>query len=212
MNRRSKRIFDFVVAAIGLLVLAPLMALVAIAVRVALGKPVLWRQTRLGYRARLFTLFKFRSMTEALSPAGDLLPDSERLTPVGRFIRGFGLDELPQLWNVLKGEMSLVGPRPLLVQYLDRYTSEQARRHSVPPGLTGWAQINGRNATTWDERFACDLWYVEHASLALDVRILALTLLRVLQRRGATAIVTPTMPEFMGAAEVPDSQAEIYER
>ena len=212
MNRRSKRVFDFVVAAIGLLFLSPLMALIAIVIRATLGKPVLWRQTRLGDRGRPFTLLKFRSMTDTLSPTGDLLPDSERLTPLGRFIRAFGLDELPQLWNVLKGEMSLVGPRPLLTQYLERYTPDQARRHSVPPGLTGWAQINGRNATTWEQRFACDLWYVEHASLSLDVRILAWTVLRILQRRGATATAAPTMPEFMGVRAASAAQGEPYEK
>ena len=212
MNRRSKRVFDFVVAAIGLLFLSPPMALIAIVIRATLGKPVLWRQTRLGDRGRPFTLLKFRSMTEALSPTGDLLPDSERITPVGKFIRGFGLDELPQLWNVLKGEMSLVGPRPLLMQYLERYTPDQARRHSVPPGLTGWAQINGRNATTWEQRFACDLWYVEHASLVLDLRILAWTVLRILQRRGATATAAPTMPEFMGVRAASAAQGKPYEK
>jgi lipopolysaccharide/colanic/teichoic acid biosynthesis glycosyltransferase len=200
MNAFAKRALDFTVATVGLILLSPLIAVTAVAIWILLGPPVLFRQKRPGYHAQPFILLKFRTMTEARSTEGALLPDTQRLTNFGKFLRALSLDELPQLWNVLRGEMSLVGPRPLLVQYLDRYTAEQARRHNVRPGLTGWAQINGRNATTWEERFACDSWYVDHASFALDLRILALTALRVLQRRGATAGKSPTMPEFMGAA------------
>src|SRR5512137_564700 len=169
----GKRLFDLVLAGLALIVVAPLLALIALMVRFKLGVPVLFCQQRPGLHGRLFTLLKFRTMTKACDAQGSLLPDAERLTRFGRLLRSTSLDELPELFNVLRGEMSLVGPRPLLVQYLGRYSTEQARRHDVLPGLTGWAQINGRNALSWDEKFACDLWYVDHRSLWLDVRILA---------------------------------------
>jgi len=195
-----KRAFDVAAAAVGLVVLSPVLAGVALAVRLRLGAPVLFRQERPGLHGRPFTMLKFRTMTDARDAAGRLLPDAERLTPLGRLLRSTSLDELPELWNVLRGDMSLVGPRPLLVRYLDRYTPEQARRHEVRPGLTGWAQVNGRNALTWEEKFALDVWYVDHASLALDLKILLLTLRRVLAREGISAAGEATMPEFTGTA------------
>ena len=195
-----KRAFDVAAAAVGLVVLSPVLAGVALAVRLRLGAPVLFRQERPGLHGRPFIMLKFRTMTDARDAAGRLLPDAERLTPLGRLLRSTSLDELPELWNVLRGDMSLVGPRPLLVRYLDRYTPEQARRHEVRPGLTGWAQVNGRNALTWEEKFALDVWYVDHASLALDLKILLLTLRRVLAREGISAAGEATMPEFTGTA------------
>jgi lipopolysaccharide/colanic/teichoic acid biosynthesis glycosyltransferase len=149
----------------------------------------------------MFTLYKFRTMREARDAAGNLLPDADRLTPVGRWLRRTSLDELPELVNVLQGDMSLVGPRPLLPQYLGRYSAEQARRHEVPPGITGWAQVNGRNAITWEDKFAFDVWYVDHQNLALDVRILWMTLMQVLNGNGISAEGHATMPEFMGSEE-----------
>jgi sugar transferase EpsL len=193
-----KRMLDVLLAALALLVLSPVLPVVCIWVWLGVGRPILFRQKRLGCNGVPFMVFKFRSMTDQRNAQGQLLPDGQRITRLGAFLRRSSLDELPQLWNVLRGDMSLVGPRPLLMQYLDRYTPEQARRHSVRPGITGWAQVNGRNATTWEQRFACDLWYVDHCSFALDLRILAMTLLRVLQRRGISPAETPTMPEFMG--------------
>ncbi len=175
---------------------------VALLVRYKLGSPVLFRQTRPGLHGRPFSMLKFRTMTDARGPDGALLPDAERLTPLGRFLRSSSLDELPELVNVLRGEMSLVGPRPLLMQYLSRYTAEQSRRHAVKPGVTGWAQVNGRNATTWEERFGQDVWYVEHASLGLDLRILIQTVLKVVRREGITASGHATMPEYTGVPYV----------
>jgi lipopolysaccharide/colanic/teichoic acid biosynthesis glycosyltransferase len=160
--------------------------------------PVLFRQIRPGKYAQPFTLLKFRTMTVARDIHGQLLPDGERITRLGRFLRACSLDELPQLWNVLRGDMSLVGPRPLLMQYLARYTPEQLRRHQVSPGITGWAQVNGRNALSWDEKFAMDTWYVDHWNLLLDARILAITLRKVLTRQGISNQNHATMPEFMG--------------
>ncbi len=179
-----KRAFDLAVALLALVALAPLLLLVAALVRWRLGAPVLFHQPRPGLKGRIFRIHKFRTMTEARDARGDLLPDAERLTPFGRRLRATSLDELPSLWNVVRGEMSLVGPRPLLVDYLPHYTPEQARRHDVRPGLTGWAQVNGRNAQTWDERFALDVWYVGHRSWALDLRILARTVGALLTCRG----------------------------
>jgi sugar transferase EpsL len=187
----AKRLFDLAFVLPGLLVFFPLMLATALVVRLVLGSPVLFRQLRPGLGGHPFVLLKFRTMRAG---AGS---DAARLTPFGRFLRGTSLDELPELWNVLKGDMSLVGPRPLLMQYLPRYTNEQARRHEVPPGITGWAQVNGRNAQSWEERFALDVWYVEHRSLWLDVRILARTVLAVLRRQGISAAGEATMPEFM---------------
>jgi sugar transferase EpsL len=193
-----KRSIDALCAAIGLALLWPLLAAVALAIRIGLGSPVLFLQLRPGKLGRPFELLKFRTMNDARDSQGRLLPDGERLTRLGRFLRACSLDELPQLWNVLRGQMSLVGPRPLLMQYLPRYTPEQLRRHDVSPGITGWAQVNGRNALSWEEKFAMDTWYVDHWSLLLDARILALTLRRVLLRQGISSQNHATMPEFAG--------------
>lgn len=197
-----KRPLDVALTLAAAPLLVPVGLGVALLVRRKLGSPVLFRQTRPGLHGRPFTMLKFRTMTDARGPDGALLPDADRLTPFGRFLRSTSLDELPELLNVVKGEMSLVGPRPLLMQYLDRYTPEQARRHDAKPGVTGWAQVNGRNATTWDERFAQDVWYVEHQSLALDLKILVQTVLKVVRRDGIAADGHVTMPEFTGARHV----------
>jgi sugar transferase EpsL len=195
---RIKRLLDLALTLPALLLLSPLLGLLVLLVRLILGAPVLFRQQRPGLGGVPFTIYKFRTMTGARDAAGNLRPDAERMTRFGRFLRRTSLDELPELFNVLKGEMSLVGPRPLLVQYLDRYTPEQARRHEVKPGLTGWAQVNGRNALTWEEKFALDVWYVDHQSLWLDIRILALTAWKVLSREGINQPGQATMKEFMG--------------
>lgn len=205
-SRWSKRALDLALALPALVLLSPVMAVVALAIARRLGRPVLFRQQRPGWQGRPFEVLKFRTMTEARGPDGELLPDAERLPPFGRWLRSTSLDELPQLWNVVRGELSLVGPRPLLMRYLTRYSPEQARRHEVPPGITGWAQIHGRNAISWDQKFALDLWYVEHRSLALDVSILWLTLKKVFLREGISAAGEATMPEFMGP-EVPQALA-----
>ena len=193
-----KRCADIGVAAVALLVAAPLLLLVALAVRVKLGSPVLFRQRRPGLHGRPFTMVKFRTMRDAIGRDERPLPDTERLTPFGKLLRSTSLDELPELWNVLHGEMSLVGPRPLLMEYLDRYTPEQARRHEVRPGVTGWAQVHGRNALSWEERFRLDVWYVEHRSLRLDLQILIRTFSMVLCRTGVTANGEATMSVFEG--------------
>lgn len=198
--RPTKRICDLTLALLALLALWPVLLVVAISVRLRLGSPVLFRQVRPGFRGKLFTLIKFRSMTDQRDAAGTLLPDRERLPAFGRFLRATSLDELPTLWNVLRGELSLVGPRPLLVQYLPRYTREQARRHEVKPGITGWAQIHGRNALSWEEKLALDVWYADHASLGLDLGILAKTVVAVVTRRGVSHPGEATMPEFMGSS------------
>jgi len=195
-----KRLFDLLVTLPALFLLAPLMGLLALLVRFKLGAPVLFRQQRPGLHGRPFTLYKFRTMTDARDAQGALLPDAERLTPFGRFLRSISLDELPELFNVLKGEMSLVGPRPLLMEYLPRYTPEQMRRHEVRPGITGWAQVNGRNALTWEEKFQMDVWYVEHLSFWLDIRILALTFIKVFQREGISQPGRATVDYFTGSA------------
>ncbi len=193
-----KRIFDLLAASFGLLVLAlPLLAL-AWQVRRKLGSPVLFAQVRPGLHGKPFRMVKFRTMTDARDASGALLPDAQRLTLFGRFLRASSLDELPELWNVLRGEMSLVGPRPLLMEYLPLYSPEQARRHDVRPGITGWAQVNGRNAISWADKFALDVWYVDHRSLWLDVRILWLTVRKVLVRDGISAAGEATMPRFEG--------------
>lgn len=194
-----KRLLDLLAAALGLLLLAPALLVLAWLVRRRIGAPVLFRQTRPGLHGRPFELLKFRSMREALDEHGQPLPDAERLTPFGRFLRASSLDELPELWNVLRGDMSLVGPRPLLIEYLPLYTPEQARRHAVRPGITGWAQVNGRNALSWEEKFRLDVWYVDHRSLRLDLRILRLTLKRVLVREGINAAGEATMARFTGS-------------
>lgn len=194
-----KRFFDIVIAALALLLLAiPLLALIW-QVRRKLGSPVFFRQTRPGRHGRPFQMVKFRTMTDAKGPDGRLLPDAERLTPFGRFLRSTSLDELPELFNVLKGDMSLVGPRPLLMEYLPLYTPEQSRRHEVRPGITGWAQVNGRNALGWEEKFKLDLWYVDHCSLWLDIKILWLTVRKVLVREGISADGEATMSKFTGS-------------
>jgi lipopolysaccharide/colanic/teichoic acid biosynthesis glycosyltransferase len=194
----AKRAFDVAAAALGLLLAAPLLGAIALAVRLRQGSPVLFRQRRPGLHGRPFELVKFRTMRDGDGPDGRPLPDAERLTSLGRFLRATSLDELPQLWNVLNGDVSLVGPRPLLMQYLPRYSPEQARRHDVLPGITGWAQVNGRNAISWEQKFALDVWYVDHWSLALDAKILLMTIARVLARSGVSQRGHATMPEFMG--------------
>ncbi len=193
-----KRIFDVVVAFCALLVLVVPMSVLAWQIRRKLGTPVLFRQVRPGLHGRLFTMIKFRTMTDKCGADGTLLPDAQRLTSFGRFLRASSLDELPELWNVLCGDMSLVGPRPLLTEYLPLYTPEQARRHEVRPGITGWAQVNGRNAISWGDKFVLDVWYVDHRSLCLDMRILLLTVRKVLVRDGISAAGEATMPKFTG--------------
>lgn len=191
---------DVVGAAAGLALLSPVLAATALAVRLRLGSPVLFRQERPGLHGRPFMMYKFRTMRDGVDAAGDPLPDEARLTPLGRFLRSTSLDELPELWSVLRGEMSLVGPRPLLVEYLPLYTPEQARRHEVRPGITGWAQVNGRNAISWEEKFRYDVWYVDHRSLLLDLRILLLTLKKVFWREGISQPGRATMEKFRGSA------------
>ncbi len=193
-----KRLFDITAATLALLLLGLPLLVLAWQVRRKLGSPVLFRQVRPGLRGQPFEMVKFRTMTDARGPDGQLLPDAERLTAFGRFLRSSSLDELPELWNVLKGEMSLVGPRPLLMEYLPLYSREQARRHEVRPGITGWAQVNGRNALSWDEKFKLDVWYVDHRSLWLDIKILWLTVRKVLVREGISAAGEATMPRFTG--------------
>ena len=198
---KSKRVFDLVLTIPGFLVISPLLAIVWLLVRVQLGAPAIFRHERPGLRADIFTLYKFRTMTDAAGTDGRLLPDEQRLTGLGRFLRATSLDELPELVNVIRGEMSLVGPRPLLTAYLERYTPEQTRRHEVLPGMTGWAQVNGRNAITWEEKFSLDVWYVDHWSLWLDMRILAMTALTALTREGINQPGRATADEFMGSDE-----------
>jgi sugar transferase EpsL len=195
---RRKRLFDLLLTVPGLVLISPILIGLAILLRLRLGTPVVYRQIRPGLRARPFTILKFRTMIDASDSAGQPLPDAARLTPLGRFLRSTSLDDLPNLWNVLRGEMSLVGPRPLLMSYLERYSPEQARRHEVLPGMTGWAQVNGRNALTWEEKFRLDVWYVDHWSVGLDIRILWLTLGKVLLREGITQAGQATAEEFLG--------------
>jgi sugar transferase EpsL len=202
-----KRFFDLAITVALLPLLLPVFAAVALVVRLSLGSPVLLRQTRPGRQGRPFVFYKFRTMTEARDGKGCLLPDADRLMPFGRRLRASSLDELPQLFNVLRGDMSLVGPRPLLMEYLPLYTPEQMRRHEVRPGITGWAQVNGRNAIAWEEKFALDVWYVDHRSFMLDLRILALTALRVLRPSGINQPGAATMSKFTGTSNerVPDA-------
>lgn len=194
----AKRLFDLFLTVPGLILVSPILLVTAILVRIFHGSPVMFKHTRPGYRGKPFTLYKFRTMTEARDPHGNLLPDEKRLTPLGKFLRAASLDELPELFNVLKGEMSLIGPRPLLMQYLNRYTPEQARRHHVLPGITGWAQINGRNNLSWEVKFELDVWYVDHWSVWLDLKILVLTLWKVMKREGINEPGNATAREFMG--------------
>jgi lipopolysaccharide/colanic/teichoic acid biosynthesis glycosyltransferase len=194
-----KRVFDFLAVSLVLLPLAlPLLALTWL-IRCRLGSPVLFRQVRPGLNGKPFTMVKFRTMTDERGPDGALLPDAQRMTPFGRFLRASSLDELPELWNVLRGEMSLVGPRPLLMEYLPLYTPEQTRRHEVRPGITGWAQVNGRNAISWPDKFELDVWYVDNQSLWLDIKILWMTVRKVLVRDGISATGEATMPKFTGS-------------
>ena len=193
-----KRIFDFTASLIALILLSPLIAIIAVMIRIKLGKPVLFRQLRPGYHQEPFIIYKFRTMLDLRDASGKLLSDEHRLSKWGAFLRSTSLDELPELWNVVRGDMSLVGPRPLLMQYIPRYSPEQRRRHDVRPGITGWAQIHGRNAVAWDERFKLDVWYVDHCNFLLDLKILMITIKKLFQREGISAEGHPTMPEFMG--------------
>jgi sugar transferase EpsL len=195
-----KRVFDILMSAGLLILLAPLMVLLAIMVVARMGRPVLFRQVRPGLHGRPFTMIKFRTMRNAVGEKGMLLSDAERLTGFGRFLRASSLDELPELVNVMKGDMSLVGPRPLLMEYLPLYSPEQARRHEVRPGITGWAQVNGRNALTWDEKFRLDVWYVDNRNLVMDAKILVKTLLAVARRQGISNDGNATMPPFRGSS------------
>jgi lipopolysaccharide/colanic/teichoic acid biosynthesis glycosyltransferase len=194
----SKRTFDLLAATLGLIVISPLLLVLAVLVWIIHGWPVLFRQQRAGYLGTPFFVLKFRTMTDRLAPDGSLLPDAERLTPFGRFLRSASLDELPELFNILRGEMSLVGPRPLFFRYLERYSPEQMRRHDVLPGMTGWAQVNGRNALTWEGKFTFDVWYVDHWSFWLDIKILWLTLWKTFKREGISQPGHATMEEFKG--------------
>ncbi len=203
---RSKRLFDLALTLPGLVLISPLLLVIALLVRVFHGSPILFRHKRPGYRGQPFTLYKFRTMTNARDAHGNLLPDAERLTPFGKFLRAASLDELPELFNVLRGEMSLIGPRPLLMQYLERYTPEQARRHDVLPGITGWAQVNGRNNISWETKFELDVWYVDNWSVWLDIKILALTLWKVIRREGINEPGNATAREFMGTEREVDSE------
>lgn len=196
-----KRLFDLLVAAIGLILLLPFIIVIAIAIRMNLGSPILFRQTRPGLNTNSFKMIKFRTMRDAKDANGNLLPDAERLTKFGSFLRASSLDELPELWNVLKGDMSLVGPRPLLMEYVDLYTPEQARRHDVRPGLTGWAQVNGRNAISWEDKFKLDVWYVDNQSLWLDIKILFMTIKKVFIREGISADGHATIEKFKGSSK-----------
>ncbi|QTX33808.1 sugar transferase [Aminithiophilus ramosus] len=201
MEKGAKRAFDVVASGLGLLLLSPLLAVVALLVRRYLGSPVLFRQQRPGLGGRPFFMYKFRTMTNERDAEGKLLPDEKRLTPFGRFLRSTSIDELPELINVFSGDMSLVGPRPLLMAYLDRYTAHQMRRHEVKPGITGWAQVNGRNTLGWEEKFDLDVWYVDNGSFCLDVKILALTVAKVVRREGISSEKHATMEEFRGAGK-----------
>lgn len=196
-----KRIFDLFCSLSALILLSPLLVVVIFLVRFKLGSPVFFTQRRPGLNGRPFMMYKFRSMTDARDESGELLSDAERLTVFGRFLRSSSLDELPELINIIKGDMSLVGPRPLLMDYLERYSTQQYRRHEVKPGITGWAQINGRNAISWEEKFDFDVWYVDHRSLWLDIKILWMTVKKVLVRDGISAAGDATMPVFYGTKE-----------
>lgn len=194
----AKRLFDTLGACIGLLIFSLPLIIISMLIRLRMGTPVLFRQIRPGLHGKPFEMVKFRTMRDVFDSEGTLLPDSERLTRLGRFLRSSSLDELPELWNVLKGDMSLVGPRPLLMEYLPLYSSEQARRHEARPGVTGWAQVNGRNAISWEEKFTLDIWYIDNRTLWLDIKIIWLTIRKVVLRDGITADGDATMPKFKG--------------
>lgn len=196
-----KRIFDLIVTIPVFLVFLPVITITALLVRIKLGSPILFKQSRPGLHGKSFYVYKFRTMTDESDSSGQLLSDHLRLTTFGKFLRKYSLDELPQLWNVLKGDISLVGPRPLLVDYLPLYSQEQARRHEVKPGITGWAQVNGRNTISWEEKFKLDIWYVDHYSFMLDLKILWLTLLKVVKTEGINSADHATMPMFQGAVK-----------
>ena len=194
-----KRIIDIIGALVGLIVSSPIMLIVSLIIYLTMGRPVFFKQLRPGMNGKPFVIYKFRTMLDLKDKDGNLLPDEKRITAIGRFLRSTTLDELPEFWNVLKGDMSLVGPRPLLMEYLPRYTPEQARRHNVKPGMTGWAQVNGRNAITWEEKFKLDVWYVDNWNIPLDLKIIFLTILKVFKREGVSAEGYATMPEFVGS-------------
>ncbi len=198
MGKISKRLVDLVLTIPGLILLSPLLVMITLLIRWKIGSPVLFFQQRPGLYSQSFQMYKFRTMTEGKDENGNPLPDAERMTSFGRFLRRTSLDELPEFFNVLKGDMSLVGPRPLLMEYLDRYTPEQARRHVVRPGITGWAQVNGRNAISWEQRFKLDVWYIDHWSLWLDCKILLLTVWKTLRREDISEKGSATMSKFMG--------------
>ncbi|MEM6610844.1 MAG: sugar transferase [Cyanobacteria bacterium P01_C01_bin.72] len=200
LSRSIKSLIDRSLAAIALILLSPFIAVLAIAIYFQMGSPVIFSQARGGEDNSVFTFYKFRTMTDERDNDGKFLPDMERLTPLGEFLRQTSLDELPQLWNVLRGEMSFIGPRPFVAKYLDRYTPAQARRHAVSPGITGWAQINGRNSISWEEKFELDLWYIDHWSLGLDLKILLLTVVKIVSKEGVDEDQNTTSTEFMGTA------------
>jgi len=200
-QRLGKRLFDLLVTVPLVILLSPLMLIIELCSLLFMGRPLFFRQVRPGFHERPFTIYKFRTMQDWKDSQGRLLLDGQRLNRFGTFLRRTSLDELPELWNVLRGDMSLVGPRPLLPEYLPRYTPFQQRRHEVKPGITGWVQVNGRNALTWEQKFELDVWYVDHKSLALDLKILCLTLLSVLRRQGIQHGSHATMPEFLGSIE-----------
>ena len=198
VGRLVKRVVDLLAALTGLVVLGPFLMIIAVLIRLKIGRPVFFKQCRPGLQGKPFTIWKFRTMSDIRDSTGELLPDDRRMTSLGNFLRRTSIDELPELVNVLRGEMSLVGPRPLLMEYLERYSLEQARRHEMPPGITGWAQVNGRNAITWDEKFLLDVWYVDHWNLWLDCKILWMTIVTVFRREGIGAPNHATMPKFLG--------------
>jgi len=201
----SKRIFDFIATSLGLILISPILLILSLSIWISLGSPIIFRQKRPGYLSKPFWIYKFRTMTDKRGEDGNLLPDSERITPVGHFLRTTSLDELPELLNIIRGEMSWVGPRPLLMDYLTRYSAEQIRRHNVLPGITGWAQINGRNLITWEDKFRFDVWYVDNWTFWLDIKILVITFWKVLKREGINQPGHATAEEFQGKNTHPDN-------
>lgn len=198
----SKRLFDLILVIPGIILISPIIGLITLLVWIKHGRPIFFKQKRPGYRGQPFKVIKFRTMANIFDKHGELLPDSERLTNLGRFLRSTSLDELPELFNVISGKMSLVGPRPLLMQYLDRYSAEQARRHDVLPGIAGWAQVNGRNLLSWEDKFRMDVWYVDNWSIGLDIKILGITIWKVLKREGISQPGHATSEEFMGSMDI----------